>query len=217
MASVTVRPNPGEYPVLRRQRIDRRRDQPQAVAVEPVWRVLTAGEHERVRPLEVAPEELPALNGSGAGRVAADVGTPRDASAGTAQRLHQAGRLRVVQHDDVTGLDQPGQVLGQHSPVVRMVLIGERLLGGDPVNGIVQALGEREEPFVAIDDQPPGPDARVQEVAEQIVQHLGHAAAGLGGTHVPDGAALQLVTRALRGGLEPRGLGVGQHAGQRAD
>jgi hypothetical protein len=185
MASVTVRPNPGEYPVLRRQRIDRRRDQPQAVAVEPVWRVLTAGEHERVRPLEVAPEELPALNGSGAGRVAADVGTPRDASAGTAQRLHQAGRLRVVQHD--------------------------------PVNGIVQALGEREEPFVAIDDQPPGPDARVQEVAEQIVQHLGHAAAGLGGTHVPDGAALQLVTRALRGGLEPRGLGVGQHAGQRAD
>ena len=69
----------------------------------------------------------------------------------------------------------------------------------------MQALGDVEEPRVAVEHEPPGVDPGAAPVGDQHLQHLGHPAAAGGGVDVPHHRPGQLVGRRRRPGAEPLG------------
>ena len=87
--------------VLRRERVDRRRDHREPLPVEPGGWVLTPREDEGVGLLDVGPEERPPQFGLLVGVVAPDVAAPHDSGAGGPHTIDHAGGLRVVEHNDV--------------------------------------------------------------------------------------------------------------------
>ena len=122
-------------------------------------------------------------------------------AAGATQRLGQAGRLRVVQHDDVPGAHEREQLLrvpAQHALVVAALARAElAAVAGRAVDPVVDPLRDREELRVALDDEPTRVDAGGAHVGKQRLQHLGDAAAGRGRVHVPDRAAAERGLRRL--------------------
>jgi hypothetical protein len=56
---------------------------------------------------------------------------------------------------------------------------------------VVKALGDLKEPLVTADHDPTDVDARSGEIAEEDLQHLGHAAALLGRVEVPQPSTIQ--------------------------
>ena len=103
-----------ELLVLRREGVDRGRDDPDPVLGKPLPGVLAAGEHVGVRGLDVIAQEGPGLAGDLVRQVDADVAAPDDGRARLEQGPHQAGRLRVVAEDDVARAHGPRQ-LGRRS------------------------------------------------------------------------------------------------------
>jgi hypothetical protein len=73
------------------------------------------------------------------------------------------------------------------------------VVAGLPVQQVVDALGDLEEAVVAVEHHPARVDAGAVQVAEQEVQHLGDAAALLGGVD----PGLPGASLAVRGGVSP--------------
>ena len=63
---------------------------------------------------------------------------------------------------------------------------------------IVDALGDREERRVAVDDHPSRVDARAPRVGEERLQELGDTPAGRGRVHVDDAPPEQADARPFR-------------------
>ena len=191
--------------VLGRERVDRRVDHDQAIAVEALPRERLAREHVDVGVEHIRPQERPRLAGEIVGRLDADVAAPDHRRAALLQGTDQTGRLRVVDDHDVAGAHvagEPREVLGEHRLVDAAGLLVERAavaLGA--VQAVVDALGDGEELGRALDDDPARVDPGAARIADERAQQL-HDAAALGGrVHVPDHVAVQeppaLVDRAL--------------------
>ena len=89
-------------------------------------------------------------------------------------------------------LDQLERV-GDQGLVVDLVLGGTQrtTVSREPVQAIVNALGDQEELGIPGDHRPSGVDAHASAISEQGAQHLGDAAAVRGRVHVPDDAAVE--------------------------
>ena len=141
---------------------------------------------------------------------------PGDQRAGPGQALGEPGRLRIVQQDQVAWpdqLEQLGSVRGEHALVVADLLGRQRPAGDLAVDLVVQALGDHEELGVAGDHHPAAGDPRVLDVAEQHLEHLGHAAADRGRADVPQRPAAELapeLTGRLHQPREPLGADNGR-------
>ena len=191
-----------EVLVLRRERVERGRDQHHLAAGRERGDVSLPREDERIDRLEVRREEGPAALDLLVRRVAADVAAPDRADPGALKVRREAGRLRVVQDHDVARAD-----VREHA---RGVLPGDLLVdgalgdaerapvAGGAVQGVVQPLGQAEERRDALDHQPARLDAEVARVADQRGQHLRDAAAGRRGVDVPDGAAGEALAQRRR-------------------
>ena len=181
----------GERLVLRRERVDRRRDDPGLVGGNPRRDLIPAREHAGLRRGQVRPQELPPRPGHLVFPVHADVASPHHPGARVCQRRGQPGGLRVMQQHHIAGPD-PGRQLhrvrGQHLRVMSGLRRAERGSGRAAVDLVVQPLGDREEPGVAGDHQPADRDVQVLHVSDQDLQHLGDPATSRGRIDVPDGA-----------------------------
>jgi hypothetical protein len=98
-----------------------------------------------------------------------------------------------VHERDVAGADQRADLGGvaPHDSLVVPSLGRTQLasVAGGAVEPVVDALGDREEGRIALDDQPARIDARASDVRQQRLQHLRHAAAGRGRVNVQHGPA----------------------------
>jgi hypothetical protein len=104
-----------------------------------------------------------------------------------------------MQVDDVAGPDEAGQGLGvllADAHVFATIRLRDPfLLAVDPVQPIVEALGDPEELGVAAHHAPADIDPGAAGVGEERVQQLGDTASGRGRVDVPDGPPLQQCPR----------------------
>jgi hypothetical protein len=118
-----------------------------------------------------------------------DVAAPDPGSPVPLLVVDEGDGLGIVNEDDV-GL------VGQHIGVLAVDLAEEipvvrRELFPDAVERVVHLLRDVEEPLVALDDVPAGPDAEVLEERQHAQEDLGHAAPDRGRVDVLDGPALE--------------------------
>ena len=169
-----------ELLVLRGERVDRWRDHPDLVAVDPGRHVLAQGKHVRGADSEVGTQELPGLVGVGVARLSSHVTSPNHDCTGLRERRREAGSLRIVQQDHVTSLDSTQharQVGGRHRFVVtRLGGTESAVITFRTVQAVVHPLGYREEICVTTDHQPPDVHFGVERVTDEHLQHLGHSA-----------------------------------------
>ena len=98
--------------VLGRKRVDGRRDYDAAVAIESLRYVLAPGEDRGGQLLNVGRKETPASFGLLVGLISPDVASPDDDRPESCHRRCQAGRLRVVQDDDISRPDHGAELIG---------------------------------------------------------------------------------------------------------
>jgi hypothetical protein len=191
-----------QAPVLRRERIDRRRDDDEAIAVDPTRRVDLAREHEGVGAFDVGPQERPRLVRLVVTRIAAHMTPPHHARAGRTEPVDHAGRLRIVQQHDVATVDK-GEHLGEvgaQVPFVGAVLVRAEWTTVAPraVQEVVQSLRDREELRAGVEYEPPVLDPRPAPIGEQCLEHLGHATAVRRRVDMPDRAVAERAPRPRR-------------------
>ena len=184
-----------EVGVLGGEGVQRGRDHPHSVHVQPVGHVRRPREDRRIGLPDVRLEEPPRQLRAVVARVAPHVTSPHDDRPERAHPFDQPRGLGVVQQNQVTGLHelaQPGEVALEHRLVESALPVCQRAaVALRAVQQVVEALGEPEEVRARVQDQPPGVHPGTPGVGEQGLQHLGHAATGGGGIDVPDGAARQ--------------------------
>ncbi len=138
-----------QTPVLGRERVDRRRDDDQSVAVDPTRRVDLPREHEGIGAFEVGPEEGPRLVGLVVAGVTPDMASPDDTHTGGTEPVDHSRGLGVVEQHDVTGIDQRQHLgrVGAQIPFVRDVLGRPDRAAVAPrtVQEVVQSLRDGEE------------------------------------------------------------------------
>jgi len=179
-----------EVAVLGRERVDARRDDLDARAIEPLPDVGTAREHEGVRTRHIARKEGPPLADGVVRLVDADVRAPDGANVARTQRGDQARGLGIVEDHNVAGAHLLEQCVGVATGdlfVAAPVGIGQRrAFGPHAVKQVVHGLGDLEEVGRAFDHHPPLVDAGAAAVRDQGRKQLGHASALGGRVHVPD-------------------------------
>jgi hypothetical protein len=194
--------------VLRRERIDRGRDDVQSLAVDPARCELGAAEHVGVDVLDVRPHELPPRGGERIRRVATYVTAPHHGGTGCPRGASKTGSLWIVQDDDVAGCQrrQPSRI-GSHHFVVPVVLGGPQraAVAIRPVQPIVDALRDLEEPAVSIDDDPLRVDAHPARICQEGLQELRDASTTRRRVHIQDAPSREQLLRPCRGLLEPLG------------
>ena len=219
LAAVRAQPDPVEdrphgsiveILVLGREGIDRGGDVGDSVGIESIPLVARAREDPAVGGLDQRAQEVPCVPHPCVGAIGTDVAAPDHRHVGERRDpLAHAGRLRVVEVDDVTGLDQLGKGLGvlpADLEVLGMLGLAQRRADAvGAVQAVVEALGDPEELGVAADDHPAHVGAGSARVGEQRVQQLGDAAADLGRVEMPDDTAVEQLTgfrdRRLDGGV----------------
>ena len=135
-----------------------------------------------------------------------DVASPDDVHIAIVQGAAQAGGLRVVQESDVTRM----QLLTEQRGVLRrdaVVVLGLRrpevaVVTLRAVDPIVNPLRDGKELGVALSHEPPHVEPSAARVADQHLEHLGHAAARGCGVDVPEGVAVEQRSCCGGGGLE---------------
>ena len=173
--------------VLRRERVDRRRDDADAVvAVDPVRHV---GGHVPDGRVVLLDQRLQAGDRRRVGLGEVDVAAPDPVAALLGGAAPQPDRLRVVDDDRVP---LALQALGVHRvDLVEQLplLVAQRLLGA--LQRVVEELGRVEELFLAEDHVPVGVEADVAHQRHDRVEDLRDAAAEGGGADVQDALPLQ--------------------------
>ena len=180
--------------VLRRERVDRRRDDADAVvAVDSLRHV---GGHVPDGRVVLLDQRLQAGDRRRVGLGEVDVAAPDPVAALLLGAAAQADRLRVVDDDRVPlalqalGVDRVDLVED------RPLLVAQRLLGA--LQRVVEELGRVEELLLAEDHVPVGVEADVAHQRHDRVEDLRDAAAEGGGADVQDALALR-AARPARG------------------
>ena len=128
------------------------------------------------------------------------------------------GGLGVVEDHDVAGPHRLGERLrvGLAAALVGGALrVAQRpAVAREAVEPVVQALGDAEELGIALGDDPAAVEPGAAHVADQRAQHLGDAAAERGRVDVPDRAGAEQRVRGRDGLLELREALAGQHLGE---
>src|SRR5512132_1755949 len=101
-----------EVLVLGREGVDGGRDDPDPAIVEALPDEPLAGEDVRVRVADVGPQKVPGRARELTGPVDADVAAPDGLDVRGDDVRHEAGRLRVVDVDDVAGPNEFGELAG---------------------------------------------------------------------------------------------------------
>jgi hypothetical protein len=194
-----------EIPVLRREGVDRGRDHAQPRTVDPGRRERLAREDERVRRLDVPPDEAPGALRPLVAAVIPDVTPPDHNGAELDEGSDQARRLWVVDDDDVPRPDERPNTLEiplGHAVEARMLRDPELAAVARPaVEAVVDTLRDREELGVALDHEPDGLEAGTERVADERAEHLGDPAAVRRRVDVHDAAAVEQAAE-RRSGLE---------------
>ena len=111
-----------------------------------------------------------------------------------------------MQEDDVAGSDLFGRARGVRDRDVAVVsglaLSEIALVTGHTVQTIVDPLGDGEELLISLDHEPTDIDVRIEHVADEHQEHLGHATACGGRVDVPDGLASKLFAGHRHSALE---------------
>ncbi len=188
-------PRPVQRPVLGGQRVDGGLDDPHVGTGHPRWDEGGVGEDEGPATGQVGLEEVPRFLGEGVG-----VSEPmwhRQATRSAVRnevRCH-AGRLWVVEEDDVVAMDPAveGLHVGPQDGRVVLGLARAQVPGvaGRAVQPVVQALRDGEELGVTVDDDPACVDPDVLRIAAEQLEHLRHAPAVRRGADVPHPCAVE--------------------------
>ena len=111
-----------------------------------------------------------------------------------------------MQEDDVVGSDVFGCARGVRErdfAVVSGFALSEiAVVTFDAVQTIVDPLGDSEELLISVDHEPTDVDVRIEHVADEHQEHLGHAAACGSRVDVPDGLASKLFASHRRSAFE---------------
>jgi hypothetical protein len=159
-----------EVLVLRREGVDGGRDDPDPLLVETLPDELLAGEDVGVGVGHVGAQEIPGGAGQLAGPVDPDVAAPDHLDVGRNHLRHETGRLRVVDVDDVSRLDQRGELvrgLGQ-GPVIHVALLRPQrpTVSLRLMEAVVDSLRDPEKVGASRDRHPAHVHARSARVGE---------------------------------------------------
>ena len=183
-------------PVLGRERVDRRRDHPERVAVHPLRCIGVAGEDERVGVLDVRSAGMPSPARTTRSARRSRCGSARPRS----RRVSRSPSTRPAVCGSCSSTMSPRpDHLSDQLQVGRLDLLVVRRARVRPagrrhpraVQPVVQSLGDREELLIAVQHQPAGVDPGAAPVGQQRLQHLGDAATLGGGIDVPHDPAGQ--------------------------
>ena len=202
----------GEPFVLGRQRVDGRRDDADLCGIQPRRHVLAPGEDEGPAGPEVRTEDGPGLVRPPVGVSTPTWRPPHHQRPRPGEGWRHAGGLGIVEEHHVTGThpvdEGVGVGRGDLGVVGRLGRPSSPPSPGTPWMRLWIRLVMAKKRGVALDHHPPGVDPGPDDVADQHLEHLGHAPAGGGGVDVPHRRRPEEVAGG-GGGAPPGRHGVG--------
>ena len=116
-------------------------------------------------------------------------------SAKSNQLARHSRRLGVMEKHDISFSDPTGEAgnirLGDPLEVIGLIRAEAANVSGHTVEAVVDALRDREELSISGHHQPADVYARVLDIADEHVEHLGHPTSGGGRTNIPDSSAVE--------------------------